>query len=443
MDALQVSGSQPDLNSKNNSASLTVTAVLPADISVSSMESTGTAALGDKVTFKVTVSNAGPGTATTVVLTQALSADFPISALTTSQGNCMSATANITCTLGMLASGAKVTISFAITMQSAGTFVTSSSVTEDQPDLNPGDNGTSQSVAVSPTDLSVTQMASATTVAIGGQVMFKLTVTNKGPNAASNVTLTDNLNAATFPAATASQGSCSAPEGSGFTCALGSLAASATATVTFPATFLSVGQVANNVSVSSDGPDPDTSNNSASVNINVTQTPDFSVTPASPTLTVTHGSVASEVLSFTSQGGLASTLALTCVVTGTAPLPPCGLQPTSVTLGPNPVTSTLTVDTSSLSAALVVAPTNAYDRGFYAMVLPLWLIIGAASRRNQKQRRRWLMTTVFLVAAILPVACGGSQQQVQFQTKTFTVTVQAKDSAGPTSHSTVITLTVQ
>jgi hypothetical protein len=77
------------------------------------------------------------------------------------------------------------------------------------------------------------------------------------------------------------------------------------------------------------------------------------------------------------------------------------------------------------------------------MVLPLWLIIGAASRRNQKQRRRWLMTTVFLVAAILPVACGGSQQQVQFQTKTFTVTVQAKDSAGPTSHSTVITLTVQ
>jgi hypothetical protein len=107
------------------------------------------------------------------------------------------------------------------------------------------------------------------------------------------------------------------------------------------------------------------------------------------------------------------------------------------------VTSTLTVDTSRLSAAFVVAPANAYGRGFYAMVLPLWLVIGALSRRNQKQRRRWLMSTVFLLATILPVACGGGQQQVQFQTKTFTATVQAKDTTGPTSHSTAITLTVQ
>jgi hypothetical protein len=114
-----------------------------------------------------------------------------------------------------------------------------------------------------------------------------------------------------------------------------------------------------------------------------------------------------------------------------------------VKLGTNPVSSTLTVDTNRLSAALVAAPTNAYDRAFYAMVLPLWFVIGAVARRNQKQRRRWLMSTALLVAAILPVACGGGHQQVQFQAKTFTVTVQAKDSAGPTSHSTMITLTVQ
>jgi uncharacterized repeat protein (TIGR01451 family) len=442
-DALHVTGTQPDLKSGNNATSLTVASILPADISVIGIASKTTTAIGDQVTYTVTVANAGPATATTLVLTGALSADFPISSLSTSQGSCATSPAAITCSLGTLASGGKATISLAITMQSGGIFVTNFSVTADQPDLNSGNNSSSQSVSVGPTDLAVTQTASATSVAIGTQVMFTLTVTNNGPHAANNVTLSDSLKAATFPAATPSQGSCAEPLGSGFNCALGSIAASATARVTFPATFLAVGQFANSVVVAADEPDTNSDNNSASVNITVTQTPDFSLAPANTTLTVTHGALASDVLTFTAQGGLASALALTCSVSGPAPLPPCSLNPASVTLAANPVTSTLRVDTSRLSAALVVAPTNAYGRGFYAMVLPLWLVIGAASRRNQKQRRRWLMSTGFLLAAILPAACGGGQQQTQFQTKTYTVTVQAKDGAGPTSHSTAITLTVQ
>src|SRR4029077_375523 len=119
---------------------------------------------------------------------------------------------------------------------------------------------------------------------------------------------------------------------------------------------------------------------------------DFSVTTTSPTLTVQHGAVASAVLTFASQGGLTSVLALTCSVTGPAPLPPCNLNPASVTLGPNPVTSTLTVNTSSLSAALAATPTSKLVHGVYAIVLPLWLIVGMVATRNQEQRRRMWLT---------------------------------------------------
>jgi len=134
------------------------------------------------------------------------------------------------------------------------------------------------------------------------------------------------------------------------------------------------------------------------------------------------------------------------MVTGPAPLPPCSLKPTSVTLGPNSVNSTLSVDTSTLTAGIVTTPTNSRAHGFYAAVLPLWLIGAVLATRNQKQRRRkWLMCTFILFVAILPVACGsgGSQQPVQFTPKTFQVTVQAKDNTGAINHSTMITLTVQ
>ena len=171
---------------------------------------------------------------------------------------------------------------------------------------------------------------------------------------------------------------------------------------------------------------------------------DFSVTTTSPTLTVQHGAVASAVLTLASQGGLTSVLALTCSVTGPAPLPPCNLNPASVTLGPNPVTSTLTVNTSSLSAALAATPTSKLVHGFYAVVLPLWLIVGMVATRNQEQRRRmWLTCTLILLAAILPMASGCGTSQTRFVPKTFNVTVQAKDSTGTFNHTTTITLTVQ
>ncbi len=111
-DGLHVTATQPDLNSKNNSASTTITAVLPADLAVSGTASETVAKIGDNVTFNITVTNHGPATATNVTLSDSLSDGLPVNSLTISQGSCSSP---ITCSIGTLKSGASATLSFVVT----------------------------------------------------------------------------------------------------------------------------------------------------------------------------------------------------------------------------------------------------------------------------------------------------------------------------------------
>ena len=381
---LQVTGTQADLNSKNNSASMTITAVLPADVAVSGAASKNLATVGDNVTFTITVTNHGPAAATNVVLTDSLSDALPVTALTISQGNCVD---QITCAVGTLAPGASAVLKFGVTMATAEFFNNSLNVTADQPDLVGDNNGATITVAVNPADLAVTQTASSTSVNPGTQVTFTLTVTNKGPAAASNVMLIDGLPGGETPAAaTTSQGTCTAPAGGQITCTLGSLAASATATVTIPVTFTDAGQWTNGVNVSATEPDQDGSNNSSSLNVDVVQAADFVVSPASPGLSLQRGASGTDVLTLTS-GGFSGAVSLACSVSGPAPVPSCTVSPSSVTPGPNPVTATLTL--TALAAALEPSHRPELKGLFYAAWLPLPGIaligIGLASGKSRKK----------------------------------------------------------
>jgi uncharacterized repeat protein (TIGR01451 family) len=442
-DGLHVTATEPDLNSKNNSASMTITAVLPADVSVSGTASETTAKIGDKVTFNITVTNHGPATATNVSLTDALSDQLPVTSLTISQGSCPTP---ITCSIGTLASGASATLSFAVTMATAEFFSNNLSVTSDQPDLNGDNNNPTITVAVNPADLTVTQTASAVSVLTGNQVTITLTVVNKGPATADNVTVTDSQPAGgTLGSASASQGSCGPPSGGQVTCGLGSLASSATATVTIPITFTDVGQWTNGANVSATEPDPDTSNNQPNLNIDVAQAPDFVMTPTSPSLVMQSGASGNDVLTFTSLGGFTNAVSLACSVTGPVPMPSCAVSPPSVTPGPNPVSATLTL--TAMKAALEPFRRPGFKGLVYAALLPLPGIvligIGLTSGKSRKRRAlSWLMCTLVFTAISLQPACGGGGSIVPPpQPKIYTVTVTA--TSGSISKSTQIQLTVQ
>ncbi len=111
-------------------------------------------------------------------------------------------------------------------------------------------------------ELAITKTDSPDPVGVGANIIYTITVTNNGPNAATGVTVTDTLPATvTLVSAAPSQGSpCSGT--STITCSLGSLANGASATVTIEVQTGATGTISNTATVSGNEMDPNTANNS-------------------------------------------------------------------------------------------------------------------------------------------------------------------------------------
>jgi uncharacterized repeat protein (TIGR01451 family) len=176
-DAVVVAATQPDLNSRNNSASITITVVQPADLSVSATASKTTAMPGDKVTVSVNVSNSGPGTATNVTLDDSVTDSTQVSNMTISSGRCTMSTGQLICTTGTLASGANVTMTYIVTAGTSG-FDNNLNISSDQLDVNTNNNSASVSIAVS--DFTVSPEAANLIVKRGGQASEVLTFPAQG-----------------------------------------------------------------------------------------------------------------------------------------------------------------------------------------------------------------------------------------------------------------------
>jgi uncharacterized repeat protein (TIGR01451 family) len=113
-----------------------------------------------------------------------------------------------------------------------------------------------------PADLRLTQSDSPDPARVGYPLVYTLTIANQGPSEASGVTLIDELPAqATLGSIVPSQGDCSGTNP--ITCDLGTLAYSATATVTVVVTPTVAGVITNTASVTQSEIDPNDANNTA------------------------------------------------------------------------------------------------------------------------------------------------------------------------------------
>ncbi len=125
----------------------------PVDLRVTKSFSPQPAVVGSDLTFFLTVSNAGPATATSVVLTDfvpAVPKDFFPAAVQlvsarSSQGTCTNlqpynAPAQTVCELGILASGATALVTIVVRPHIAGLWTNSAVVRSAQVDANPADN---------------------------------------------------------------------------------------------------------------------------------------------------------------------------------------------------------------------------------------------------------------------------------------------------------------
>ena len=292
-----VSGSQPDPNTANNTASASIN-ILPdptvADLMVSKTVDNATPTEGQLFTYTIKITNNGPGAATGVKLTDLQPAGITFTTITPSQGT-YTLLSGLWDVGNLTASGtAKLTIQANANGGTGGQTITNTASISaaNQTDPNTANNTASVSITVASADLGVTMIASTLTPNEGDTVVYTVVVTNHGPSPTTNVQVTDLLPAGeTFVSAAVSQGAYNSATG---VWTVGNLALNGSATLTLSGNINSGtggAKITNIASVSFFAlPDPNPSNNSANTKLTVavppTNTPTY--TPTIPTNTPTY-----------------------------------------------------------------------------------------------------------------------------------------------------------
>jgi large repetitive protein len=263
------------------------TTVLPAADLAITKSAPATVAPDGELAYKLHVENLGPSVAHGVTVTDPLPAGVDF---VSAGAGCSVAAAVVTCVVqpgGELAVGEAVdfTVTVHVPFALGGQpLVNSASVKGEEGDPNTENDQNTVTTTVGPAaDLSITKTMGKAEA--GKPLTYTLAVTDKGPSASSAVTVKDTLPAGTtFKSAAPSQGSCSA-SGQAITCALGPLAAGASAqvSITVDVGAAVTGSLRNVASVEGPEPDPDKTNNESSVEGPVTPAP--STPTATPTAT--------------------------------------------------------------------------------------------------------------------------------------------------------------
>jgi len=189
-----------------------------------------------------------------------------------------------------------------------------------------------------------------------------------------------------------------------------------------------------------------TMNSNQTVTATFSEAMDFTLTPASTTLTTQTGKKITDVLTLTGQNGFSGQVTVSCAVTGPVPMATCGVSPSSVTLGSSPINSTLTI-TAPTSLVGFAVPSNEGDSiTACAVILPIPSLllggIGLAFRRSRKRRiGAWLMGVSLVVLLVVLAGCGGGSTPPPTP-KTYTVTVVATSASGSLPQSATVAVTV-
>jgi uncharacterized repeat protein (TIGR01451 family) len=220
-----------------------------------------TTAVGANVNYTLTVRNWGPQHARGVVVRDRLPAGATFVSATPTRGSC-SGTTVVVCSHGALPRGAAARVTVVALAPTAGRIVNQASVRAVSRDRARWNNQSSLVTIVgSAADLGLALRAAPRPATVGQPLTYTLTVQNRSSVAATNVVVTDRLPVrSTFVSATATQGTCT---GTGpVSCALGTLAAGATAEITVVVQPMTRGYITTRASVTGAEADPFRANNS-------------------------------------------------------------------------------------------------------------------------------------------------------------------------------------
>jgi uncharacterized repeat protein (TIGR03803 family) len=178
--------------------------------------------------------------------------------------------------------------------------------------------------------------------------------------------------------------------------------------------------------------------------------PDFSVTPASMSVTAPQGGQVSDVITIAPQNGsFTIPVQLSCVVDGAPPLATCSLSPASVLPNASSVTSTLTISAPGGTARLVPSMEQRSKRSLFAMLFPVLILgITLVTGSKKERRRAWVLCGFLLVLIGLSVGCGSGGSKGTTSTTSnsgpmsYTVTVTGRANSGAIVHTAQIAVNV-
>jgi uncharacterized repeat protein (TIGR01451 family) len=251
---------QFDPNTNNNSDTASIVPQ-QSDLEMTKTVSNPTPNVGDSVIFTVTLTNNGPATATGVQVTDQLPPGLTLVSDLPSQGTY----AGGVWTVGTVAAGAMPTLQITATVVSPGAATNTASISHaDQFDPDPGNNSAGATVTPQQSDLELTKVVNDPTPNVGDTVTFTVSLTNLGPNPATNVSVADTLpNGLTLIGSNASQGTYT-----GGVWTVGTVDLSTVPTLTLTAMVVSPNAETNTATIThSDQFDPNTGNNSAGATV--------------------------------------------------------------------------------------------------------------------------------------------------------------------------------
>jgi uncharacterized repeat protein (TIGR01451 family) len=356
-DSAAASMSVTDATPSDNSVILTTQVSAPTgpDLALSGSAPTS-AIVGSQLTYSLTVTNNGSAGATGVTLTDTLPADVTFVSAT---GGVTPASGVLTFTIGSRAAGASSNITIVVTPTAAVTLTDGAAVTMNQTDPTPADDTvtlTTTALIEAAPDLALSGTAPSS-VTVGSNLTYSLTVTNNGTTEATGVTLSDTLpSGATFVSAT---GGVTPVEGA-LSFSIGGLAAGASTSVTIVITPTAAGTLTDSASASMSQTDPTPADNSVSLTTAVASqaAPDLALSGTAPG----SGSVGNKVTYTLTASNNGSAGATGVTLTDTLP---SGVTFVSGTGGVAPVNGVLTFNIGNLapgasaSFTIVVTPTAA------------------------------------------------------------------------------------
>lgn len=247
----------------NNTATDTTTINAASNLAVTKTVNNATPNVGNTIAYTITVTNNGPSNATNVRLTDVVPAGLTFLSATPSGSTTYNSGTGLW-TIGSLANAASATlvINARVNAGTGNTTITNttSGLTADQFDPVSSNNVGSVSLRVTSSDLSLTKVVNNATPAFGQNVTFTITLTNGGPDAATNMTVRDLLPASlVFVSATPSTGTYVSGTG---VWTVASLANGANATLQIVARVNAFGSITNTAEVTAaDQSDPDSTPN--------------------------------------------------------------------------------------------------------------------------------------------------------------------------------------